>query len=49
MGLNDVPEEFFEILIVADDHVVLNDKKITSEKINNKNLLPKLTAVSHLK
>ena len=46
LGLNDVPEESFEIVIVADDHDVLNDTKITSEKVNNKNLLAKLTEVS---
>ena len=41
MGLNDVPEESFDIEIVADDHDVFNDKKITSEKVNDENLLVK--------
>ena len=41
MGLNDVPEESFDIEIVTDDHDVFNDKKITSEKVNDENLLVK--------
>ena len=49
MGLLDVPEESFEIEIVEDDLGVLNDKKIESEKIINKDLLSKRTAVSQLK
>ena len=43
------PEESFIIEIVASDLDDLNDKKNTSEKINNENLLAKLTAVSQIK
>ena len=39
-------EESFRIEIVASDLDELNDKKISSEKVNNENLLAKLTAVS---
>ena len=43
------PEESFEIEIVDNDLDALNVKKITSEKVNDENLLVKLTAVSQLK
>ena len=43
------PEESFIIEIVAGDLDDLNDKKNTSEKINDENLLAKLTAVSQIK
>ena len=49
MGLFNVPEESFEIEILEDDLDVFNDKKIESEKIINKDLLSKRTAVSQLK
>ena len=43
------PEESFAIEIVDNDLDALNVKKITSEKVNDENLLVKLTAVSQLK
>ena len=49
MGLFDVPEESFEIEILEVDLDVFNDKKIESEKIIDKDLLSKRTAVSQLK
>ena len=41
MGLYDVPEESFQIEIVANDLDALNVKKITSEKVNDEKLLVK--------
>ena len=37
LGFYDVPKESFKIKIIADDLDVLNDKKITSETVNNEN------------
>ena len=48
LGLYDVPKESFKIKIIADDLDVLNDKKITSETVNNENSSSWLTAVSLL-
>ena len=46
MGLLDVPEESF-IEIFEDDLVILNDKKIESEKIIDKELLSQSVLQCH--